>query len=135
MTLFHTLTYDPLFNRSKRADQTSRVSKATSASPPPSIVQSPMSKPRSRRSSLVYAVMFSSRWSTRKVAGKWRLDCCGRATTVEKCVSFRLRLRDILLVYQAFRELTPVFVAAVTGRYFEVLHLRIGAAGCQQCAR
>ena len=70
-----------------------------------------------------------------KVADKWRLDCCRGATTDEKCFSFRLRLRDILLAYQAFRELTPVFVATVTGRYFEVLHLRIGAAGCQQCAR
>jgi hypothetical protein len=43
-------------------DQTSKVSKATSARPAPIIDQSPMSKPRSRRSALVYAVMFSSHW-------------------------------------------------------------------------
>jgi len=78
------LTYDPLFNRSKRVDQTSKVSKATSARPPPSIDQSPMSKPRSRRSVLVYTVMSSSYSSNHKVADKWRLDCCRDATTDEK---------------------------------------------------
>ena len=65
-----------------------------------------MSKPRSRRSVLVYAVMSSSHSSNHKVADKWRLDCCRGATTDEKCFSFRLRLRDILAAFQPFKGLT-----------------------------
>ena len=50
--------------------------------------------------------MFSSRWSNCNVAGKRKLGCCGRATTDEKRISFRLRLRNILVAYQAFSGLT-----------------------------
>src|SRR5208282_503547 len=71
-----------------RGEQTSRVSNATSARPPASIDQSPMSKPRSRRSVLEYAIMFSSRWSNCNVSDECRLGCCGRATTDEKRISF-----------------------------------------------
>ena len=94
------------FQRSKRADQTSKVSKATSARPPPSIDQSPTSKPKSRRSVLVYAVMSSSHWSNHKVADKWRLGCCRGATSDEKGISFKLRLRGILAVFQSLKGLT-----------------------------
>ncbi len=96
----------------------------TSARPPPSIDQSPTSKPRSRRSVLVYAVMSSSHWTIHRVTDKWRLACCRGATTDEKRISSRLRLREIFAVFQPFKELTRYSRRPSREQYSEVLHLR-----------
>jgi len=37
--------------------------------------------------------------------------------------------------FSAVLRIAPVFAPPVSGRYSEVLHLRIGAPGCRQCAR
>ena len=50
--------------------------------------------------------MSSSHWSNHKVADKWRLGCCRGATSDEKGISFRLRLREIFAAFQPFKGLT-----------------------------